>query len=91
LIEPRAHEFELKFTSTLKDLPQLCSLILKLNEKRDEADKLNIKVPVPPSVDGSDKTEISDAYSAARSALLAYLGTEYTAEKITALVTKILG
>ena len=91
LIEPRAHEFELKFTSTLKDLPQLCSLILKLNEKREEADKLNIKVPVPPSVDGSDKTEISDAYSAARSALLAYLGIEYTAEKVTALVTKILG
>ena len=91
LIESRPQEFELKFVSTLKDLPQLSALFEKLNEKRDNDEKITLKLPVPPAAAGSPKTEIWDAYSAARSALSTALGEDFTPDKVTALVTRILG
>lgn len=91
LIESKPHEFELKFISTLKDLPQLSALFEKLNDKRAADEKLMLKLPVPPAPEGSDKTEIWDAYSAARSSLSTHLGDDFKPDKVTALVTKILG
>ncbi|MEB3211022.1 MAG: DUF262 domain-containing HNH endonuclease family protein [Leptolyngbyaceae bacterium] len=90
-IEPRPREYELKFTSTLKDLPQLSALISKINEKRPDGDKLALNLPVPPAGSADKKTEITDAFLAAKSALGHYLGDEFHADEVTKLVTKILG